>query len=178
MCSADTLTLAPRYRFRSGSHQSAFPSRGMMVPGSCRGWFPRWAPGPRAPGSSPPGECCHLVAPGCRGPGAQEGREGTSILEGLKVGQRLDTPRGWHTAWQKQLLFTLPISSHLQNGCLPHWGKSLVGVAPTPPGLIITNSWSSLNLTSIKSVMPSSHLILCRPLLLLPPTAPIRTEAG
>lgn len=81
----------------SGSHQSAFPSRGMMVPGSCRGWFPRWAPGPRAPGSSPPGECCHLVAPGCRGPGAQEGREGTSILEGLKVGQRLDTPRGWHS---------------------------------------------------------------------------------
>ena len=28
---------------------------------------------------------------------------------------------------------------------------------------------SSLRLTSIKSVMPSSHLILCRPLLLLPP---------
>jgi len=34
--------------------------------------------------------------------------------------------------------------------------------------LSITNSWSSLKLTSIKSVMPSSHLILCRPLLLLP----------
>ena len=31
---------------------------------------------------------------------------------------------------------------------------------------------SSLRLTSIKSVMPSSHLILCRPLLLLPPTPP------
>ena len=35
--------------------------------------------------------------------------------------------------------------------------------------LSITNSRSSLRLTSIKSVMPSSHLILCRPLLLLPP---------
>ena len=35
--------------------------------------------------------------------------------------------------------------------------------------LSITNSWSSLRLTSIESVMPSSHLILCRPLLLLPP---------
>ena len=35
--------------------------------------------------------------------------------------------------------------------------------------LPITNSHSSLRLTSIKSVMPSSHLILCRPLLLLPP---------
>ena len=31
---------------------------------------------------------------------------------------------------------------------------------------------SSLRLTSIESVMPSSHLILCRPLLLLPPIPP------
>ena len=36
----------------------------------------------------------------------------------------------------------------------------------------ITNSWSSLRLTSIESVMPSSHLILCRPLLFLPPIPP------
>ena len=35
--------------------------------------------------------------------------------------------------------------------------------------LSITNSRSLLRLTSIKSVMPSSHLILCRPLLLLHP---------
>ena len=38
--------------------------------------------------------------------------------------------------------------------------------------LSITNSRSSLRLTSIESVMPSSHLILCRPLLLLPSTLP------
>ena len=38
--------------------------------------------------------------------------------------------------------------------------------------LSITNSRSSLGLTSIKSVMPSSHLILCCPLLLLPPIPP------
>ena len=38
--------------------------------------------------------------------------------------------------------------------------------------LSITNSWSSLRLTPIESVMPSSHLILCRPLLLLPPIPP------
>ena len=38
--------------------------------------------------------------------------------------------------------------------------------------LSISNSWSSLKLTSIESVMPSSHLILCRPLLLLPPIPP------
>ena len=36
----------------------------------------------------------------------------------------------------------------------------------------ITNSWSSLRLTSIESVMPSSHLILWRLLLLLPPIPP------
>ena len=36
------------------------------------------------------------------------------------------------------------------------------------PPLFITNSRSSPRLTSIESVMPSSHLILCRPLLLLP----------
>ena len=38
--------------------------------------------------------------------------------------------------------------------------------------LSITNPWSSLRLTSIESVMPSSHLILCRPLLLLTPIPP------
>ena len=36
----------------------------------------------------------------------------------------------------------------------------------------VTNSRNSLRLTSIESVMPSSHLILCRPLLLLPPIPP------
>ena len=38
--------------------------------------------------------------------------------------------------------------------------------------LSITTSWSSLKLMSIESVMPSSHLILCHPLLLLPPIPP------
>ena len=36
----------------------------------------------------------------------------------------------------------------------------------------ITNSWTSPKLTSIESLMPSSHLILGRPLLLLPPIPP------
>ena len=40
-------------------------------------------------------------------------------------------------------------------------------IAARQASLSITNSWSSLRLTSIKSVMPSSHLILCHPLLLL-----------
>ena len=38
--------------------------------------------------------------------------------------------------------------------------------------LSITNSQSSLRLMCIKSVMPSDHLILCHPLLLLPTIAP------
>ena len=45
-------------------------------------------------------------------------------------------------------------------------------IATHQASLSITNSRSSLKLTSIKSVMPSSHLILCRPLLLLPPIPP------
>ena len=55
---------------------------------------------------------------------------------------------------------------------------SHVRLAATPwitarqASLSITNSRSSLTLTSIESVMPSSHLILCRPLLLLPPIPP------
>ena len=45
-------------------------------------------------------------------------------------------------------------------------------IAACQASLSITNSRSSLRLTSIESVMPSSHLILCHPLLLLPPIPP------
>ena len=45
-------------------------------------------------------------------------------------------------------------------------------IAACQASLSITDSRSSLRLRSIKSVMPSSHLILCRPLLLLPPIPP------
>ena len=45
-------------------------------------------------------------------------------------------------------------------------------IAARQASLSITNSRSSLKLTSIESVMPSSHLILCRPLLLLSPIPP------
>ena len=45
-------------------------------------------------------------------------------------------------------------------------------IAARQTSLSITNSWSLLKLMSIKSVMPSSHLILCHPLLLLPPNPP------
>ena len=45
-------------------------------------------------------------------------------------------------------------------------------IAARQASLSITNCRSSLRLTSIDSVMPSSHPILCRPLLLLPPIPP------
>ena len=45
-------------------------------------------------------------------------------------------------------------------------------IAARQASLSITNSWSSLRLMSIESGMPSSHLILCHPLLLLPPIPP------
>ena len=58
------------------------------------------------------------------------------------------------------------------------FSRSVVSDSATPSiaahqaSLCITISRSSLKLTSIESVMPSSHLILCRPLLLLPPIPP------
>ena len=45
-------------------------------------------------------------------------------------------------------------------------------IAACQASLSITNSQSSLRLTPIESVIPSSHLILCCPLLLLPPIPP------
>ena len=52
------------------------------------------------------------------------------------------------------------------------WLFATQWIAACPASLSITNSRSSLKLMSIESLIPSSHLILCRPLLLLPPNAP------
>ena len=46
------------------------------------------------------------------------------------------------------------------------------GIAARQASLSLTTSRSSLRLMSIESVMPSSHLILCCPLLLLRPIPP------
>ena len=45
-------------------------------------------------------------------------------------------------------------------------------IAARQASLSITSSQSSLRFMSIKSVMPSNHLILCDPLLFLPPIPP------
>ena len=48
------------------------------------------------------------------------------------------------------------------------WLFATQWTAACQASLSITNSWSSLKLMSLELVMPSNHLILCRPLLLLP----------
>ena len=52
------------------------------------------------------------------------------------------------------------------------WLFATPWIAACQASLSITNSRSSVRLTSIESVMPSSHLILFRPLLLVPPIPP------
>ena len=76
-----------------------------------------------------------------------------------------------------KLFISFPFLSHsvssvhfshsvMSNSLRSHESQHTRPPCPSP------NSWSSLKLTSIESVMPSSHLILCRPLLLLPPISP------
>ena len=72
---------------------------------------------------------------------------------------------------------------HFQKSLLSLWISSVQSLSCVRPfatpwitacqaSLCITDSQSSLRFTSIESVMPSSHLILDRPLLLLPPIPP------
>src|SRR5574339_418626 len=66
--------------------------------------------------------------------------------------------------------FTIQFSSVQSLSCVRLFATPWI--AAHQAFLSITNSRSSLRLTSIESVMPSSHLILCRPLLLLTPIPP------
>ena len=52
------------------------------------------------------------------------------------------------------------------------WLFSTPWITARQASLSVTNSWSLLKLMSIESVMPSSHLIFCRSLLLLSPIPP------
>ena len=63
------------------------------------------------------------------------------------------------------LLSSVQSLSHVQLFATP-W------TAARQASLSITNSWNLLKLMSIESVMPSNHLILCHPLLLLPSIFP------
>ena len=73
--------------------------------------------------------------------------------------------------WIKKLCYIYTIESSVQS--LSHVRLFLTSwIAAHQASLSITNSQSSLKLMSIELMMPSSHLILCRPLLLLPPIPP------
>ena len=64
------------------------------------------------------------------------------------------------------LSLSVKFSHSVMFDCVTPW------IAACQASLSITNSRSSLKFTSIESVMPSSHFILCRPLLLLSPIPP------
>ena len=82
----------------------------------------------------------------------------------------------------KGLKSTMEVSQRRKNFCFHQFSSaqsfSRVQLFSTPwlaarqASLSITNSWSPFKLMSIKLVILSSHLILCRPLLLLPPVTP------
>ena len=82
--------------------------------------------------------------------------------------------------WQKvgaihMLILLSLIESFSSVQLLSHvWWFATPWIAARQASLSITNSRSSLKLTSIELVMPSSHLILCNPLLLLSPIPPPR----
>ena len=73
--------------------------------------------------------------------------------------------------WQDQILH-LPINFSSVQSLSRVWLFATPWITTCQASLSITNSQSLLKLMSIQSVMPSSHLILCGPLLLLPPTPP------
>ena len=72
--------------------------------------------------------------------------------------------------------FSMSISSLFQSSSVQSLSHVWLFVTPwtttRQSSLSITSSWSLLKLMSIKLVMPSNHLILCRPLLLLPSIFP------
>ena len=72
----------------------------------------------------------------------------------------------------------MKLEQHLHQFSSVQFNHSVMSDSVTPriaahqASLSITNSRSLFKLMSIESVMPSSHLILCLPLLLLPPIPP------
>ena len=77
----------------------------------------------------------------------------------------------WSTV--QVLLESMPSSLSSSVQLLGHvWLFATPGTAACQASLSITNSQSLFKLMSIESVMPSNHLILCRPLLLMPSIFP------
>ena len=75
-----------------------------------------------------------------------------------------------HSAWPEELdgLVRISLFSSVVQSCPTLWDP----MDCSTPGFPITNSWRLCKLISIESVMPSNHLILYCPLLLLPSIFP------
>ena len=85
---------------------------------------------------------------------------------GIKVGTKKREPMTTEVYWVSQL-FEIVVQSL---SCI--WLFATPWTVACQAFLSFTISWSLLKLMFIKSVMPSNHLILCRPLLLLPSVFP------
>ena len=102
------------------------------------------------------GACCRLRGTGSSSPGRHSKHTGISPLGG-----------GCHYPYHRAYRFSsVQLSRSVMSDSLrPHESQHARPPCPSPtPGVH--------SLMSIESVMPSSHLILCRPLLLLPPIPP------
>jgi len=95
----------------------------------------------------------------------------------MNIGRSLMYTNKWNTFWkstnshQYRIAFFLVSLSSVQSlSRVPLFVTTWITACQA--SLSITNSRSSTKLMSIESVMPSSLLILCHPLLLLPPIPP------
>ena len=97
------------------------------------------------------------------------------IINLAKINLSIQSPQYKDTGENQNLKFRLFFFqfSSVSVQLLSHvWLFATPWIAARQASLSITNSWSSLRLTPIESVMPSNHLILCCSLLLLPPIPP------
>ena len=84
---------------------------------------------------------------------------------------KMGTVEAWDHSFTRGGLVFCVVFSSVQS--LSHvWLSATPRTVAYQASLSITNSWSLLKLMSIESVMPSNHLILCHPLLLLPSVFP------
>ena len=96
-------------------------------------------------------------------------------FEPLVSDRLLISSRKWTWSLENTCYLTFwPIVFHFSSVQLLSrvWLFATPWTAARQASLSITNSWGLLKLMSIESVMPSNHLILCRPLLLLPSVFP------
>ena len=122
-----------------------------------------------------------------------QGMEKTQLGTGRSCKRGCSWSYGVFGSWHDSLEYQLsqrgqdlcnPVQQVINTFCLQEVGISSVQslshvwlfatpwIAAHQASLSIANPWSSIRLTFIESVMPSSHLILCFPLLLLPSIFP------